>query len=43
MHDEMGDILRFTSSIFSPKRTREEQRKMLNNALQEKSKKYKEW
>ena len=42
-HDEMGDILRFTSSIFSPKRTREEQRKMLNAALQEKAKKYKEW
>lgn len=43
MHDEMGDILRFTSSMFSSKRTREEQRKMLDNALQEKQKKYKEW
>lgn len=43
MHDEMGDILRFTATIFSPNRTREQQRQMLNKAIAEKNKKYQEW
>lgn len=43
MHDEMGDILRFTATIFSPNRTRQQQRQMLDKAFAEKNKKYQEW
>lgn len=42
-HDELGDITRFTSSIFSEKRSRSEQRAMLDKALNAKQEKYKEW
>lgn len=42
-HDELGDITRFTSSMFSPKRTRAEQKAMLDRALAAKQEKYKEW
>lgn len=43
VHDELGDITRFTSSMFSPKRTRAEQKAMLDKALAAKQEKYKEW
>lgn len=42
-HDELGDITRFTTSIFSDRRTRSEQREMLDRALKAKQEKYKEW
>ena len=42
-HDELGDITRFTTSMFSPNRTRAEQKEMLNKALAAKQDKYKEW
>ncbi len=42
-HDELGDITRFTTSIFSDRRTRGEQREMLDRALKAKQEKYKEW
>lgn len=42
-HDELGDITRFTTSMFSSKRTRAEQKAMLDKALAVKQEKYKEW
>lgn len=42
-HDELGDITRFTTSMFSPNRTRAEQKAMLDKALDAKQEKYKEW
>lgn len=42
-HDELGDITRFTTSMFSPNRTRAEQKEMLDKALDAKQEKYKEW
>lgn len=42
-HDELGDITRFTTSMFSPNRTRAEQKAMLDKALSAKQEKYKEW
>lgn len=42
-HDELGDITRFTTSMFSPNRTRAEQKAMLDKALQAKQQKYDEW
>ena len=42
-HDEMGDYLRFTSAIYSPRVTRERQRQLLKAALDTSNEKIKEW
>lgn len=42
-HDELGDITRFTSTMFSPNRSISEQKRMLQKALDAKENKVKEW
>ena len=43
LHDELGDITRFTTSMFSKNRSRAEQKYMMNGAIHEYEAKMKEW
>lgn len=43
LHDETGDFLRFTSSLYTPGITRERQRQLLKAAIDTSNEKIKEW